>query len=93
MVIIVGLIIWNVMYVGLLLIVLIPAFIYLVITIRQFLYSAPHFVRFIAEDRAALHEAYSETLKLSLYYRINKKTPLLTKNFVLAANQLEKSVL
>ena len=53
MVIIVGLIIWNVMYVGLLLIVLIPALIYLVITLRQFLYSAPHFVRFIAEDRAA----------------------------------------
>ena len=52
MVVSVGLIIWVVMYSGLLLLVLIPLAVYIYWVVNSFLKEAKYYMRYIAEDRA-----------------------------------------
>ena len=68
-----GLMVWNYIYYGVIMIVIALVGIYSVYILRKFLRTAPFFIRFIAEDRAKVREVYSETFKYAIYYRANKK--------------------
>ena len=86
MVVFIGVIIWTVMYFGLLLLVLIPLAIYVYFLLQHFIYQAAYLAKFKGEDQANLQRTLNECLQTAAYYRMNGKIPLLLDKYNVAQN-------
>ena len=86
-----GLIIWNYVYIGIILVVIVCICVYTSYILRVFLRSTPSLLRFLANDKALVREIYSETLKNAPYFRTNKKMDLITDRYIKAIDSLQQS--